>query len=650
MASAPAPFNHEPPSMLRGLRKASSSALGKGIMAGVVGFLILAFGVWGIGDIFRGYGRSTAAKIGDTEISIEQFRQEYNDRLQQIGRQLRRPITPAQARDLGIEAQIVGQLVAETAIDEKARKMGLRLSDAEVARSIMNDPGFRGPTGQFDRQRFEYAIRNAGYSEARYTAEQRKVSLRRELSLSIGADVPVPKTAALALERFENEQRAFDYVVLGPAQAGDVPAPTPEVLQKYFDERKALFRAPEYRKVVLLSVSPADVAATIEVSDADARRYYDDHRDRFGTPEKRRIQQIVFPNADEAKSAAESLAKGQSFEALAAERGKKDTDIDLGLVTKSELVDRAVADAAFALPEGGVSAPIAGRFGTTLLHVVKIEPEKMKSFDEVAGDIRHDQAIERAKPAIQNLFDKVEDERASGLSLEEVGKKLKLNVRTIEAVDRSGRDPSGTPVADLPAGVDVVASAFATDVGVENDPVQTKDGGNIWYDVVGVTRSRERALDEVKDKVVAGWRADQIAERLAAKATDMVDKLKAGAPFAEVAAANGLKVESKSGVQRGRAADPLSSRAIDAVFRTAKGAPGSAEGKTATERDVFVVTDVTVPAFDAASAQGQRYTETLRRAITDELVGEYVKRLEGDLGTTINPDALNRIRGGSTEQ
>jgi peptidyl-prolyl cis-trans isomerase D len=650
MASAPAPSNHEPLSMLRGLRKASSSALGKGIMAGVVGFLILAFGVWGIGDIFRGYGRATAAKIGNTEIPIEQFRQEYNDRLQQIGRQLRRPITPAQAHELGIEGQIVGQLVAETAIDEKTRQMGLRLSDAEVGRLIMNDPGFRGPTGQFDRQRFEYAIRNAGYTEARFAAEQRRVSLRRELSLSIGADVPVPKTAALALERFENEQRAVDYVVLGPAQAGDIPAPTPEVLTKYFDERKVLFRAPEYRKVVLLSVSPADVAATIEVSDADVRRYYDDHRDRFGTPEKRRIQQIVFPNAEEAKSAAESLAKGQSFEALAFERGKKEADIDLGLVTKSELVDRAVADAAFALPEGGVSAPVAGRFGTTLLHVVKIEPEKVRPFDGVAGDIRHDLALERAKPAMQNVFDKVEDERASGLSLDEVGKKLKLNVRTIDAVDRSGRDPSGTQVAGLPAGVDVVASAFATDVGVDNDPLQTKDGGNVWYDVVGVTPSRERALDEVKDKVEAGWRDDQIAERLTAKAADMVEKLKAGTPFAEVAAANGLKVESKSGLQRNRAADPLSSRAIDAAFRTAKGAPGSAEGKTATERDVFVVTDVTMPSFDAASAQGQRYSETLRRAVTDELVGEYVKRLEDDLGTTINQDALNRIRGGSTEQ
>ena len=132
--------------MLRGLRKASSSALGKGIMGGVVGFLILAFGVWGIGDIFRGYGRSSFAKIGNTEIPIEQFRQAYNDRLQQIGRELRHPVTPAQAHELGFEQQIVGQLVAEAAIDEKARQMGLRLSNEEVGRLITNDPAFRGPS------------------------------------------------------------------------------------------------------------------------------------------------------------------------------------------------------------------------------------------------------------------------------------------------------------------------------------------------------------------------------------------------------------------------------------------------------------------------------------------------------------------------
>src|SRR5262249_34140795 len=148
----------------------------------------------------------------------------------------------------------------------------------------------------------------------------------------------------------------------------------------------------------------------------------------------------------------------------------------------------------------------------------------------------------------------------------------------------------------------------------------------------------------------ARWHDDQVTERIDAKANDMVDRLKAGTPFAEVAAANGVKVETKAGIQRARQADPLSTRAVDTLFRTAKGVPGTAEGRNATERDVFVVTEVTVPPFDAASGQGQRFNERLRRAITEELFEEYVRRLEDDLGTTINHDAMNRIRGGSAEQ
>ena len=71
--------------MLRGIHKATSNWLGQSIMAGVMGGLVVSFAIWGIGDIFRGFGRNSA-KIGDTEISIEQFRQYYTDRLQQFGR------------------------------------------------------------------------------------------------------------------------------------------------------------------------------------------------------------------------------------------------------------------------------------------------------------------------------------------------------------------------------------------------------------------------------------------------------------------------------------------------------------------------------------------------------------------------------------
>src|SRR5215213_12009509 len=128
--------------MLRGLRKASSNWLGKVIMAAVVGFLVLSFAIWGIGDVFRGFGRSSLAKIGRTEIGIEQFRQIYNDRLQQLGRQIGRPISPDQARALGFDQQLLGQLVAETALDERTRQLGLGLSDAEIARRITEDPNF----------------------------------------------------------------------------------------------------------------------------------------------------------------------------------------------------------------------------------------------------------------------------------------------------------------------------------------------------------------------------------------------------------------------------------------------------------------------------------------------------------------------------
>src|SRR5215475_5896089 len=104
--------------MLRGIRTASANWLGKTVMGVVMGLLIVSFSIWGIGDIFRGFGRSSLAKIGRTEIGIEQFRQIYNERLQQIGRQVGRPISADQARAFGLDQQLLGQVVAEHALDE----------------------------------------------------------------------------------------------------------------------------------------------------------------------------------------------------------------------------------------------------------------------------------------------------------------------------------------------------------------------------------------------------------------------------------------------------------------------------------------------------------------------------------------------------
>src|ERR1700724_2326451 len=110
--------------MLRGMRKASSNWLGKIIMAVVMGVLIIIIEVWGTAYIFRGFGQSTLAKIGHTEISTEQFRQLYTEKLQQFGRQFGRPLTTDQARAFGLDRPVLQQTIAEAALDEETRRMG----------------------------------------------------------------------------------------------------------------------------------------------------------------------------------------------------------------------------------------------------------------------------------------------------------------------------------------------------------------------------------------------------------------------------------------------------------------------------------------------------------------------------------------------
>src|SRR5919106_875780 len=134
--------------MLRGIQRASSNWIGRAVMGVILGLIAISFAIWGIGDIFRGFGQSTLAKVGGTEIRVETFRQLYQDRLQQLGRQFGRPILPDQARALGLDRQFLNQLIAETVIDERTKSLRLGMSDAEMGRRLTQKPGVKGLKGQ----------------------------------------------------------------------------------------------------------------------------------------------------------------------------------------------------------------------------------------------------------------------------------------------------------------------------------------------------------------------------------------------------------------------------------------------------------------------------------------------------------------------
>src|SRR5216683_6274163 len=189
-----------------------------------------------------------------------------------------------------------------------------------------------------------------GYNEPRYLADRRKLTLRRQIADTVSAGLQPSKTLMEALSRFQNEQRAIDYVKLDAAQAGTIDPPSPETLAGYFDEHKAQFRAPEYRKISFVLITPEEIGKWSDVSDEDAKKLFEQRRDRLGTPEQRQVSQIVFPNAEEAQAARSRITGGLSFDDLAKERGLSSTDVDLGMVAKSAILDPEIADAAFSLP------------------------------------------------------------------------------------------------------------------------------------------------------------------------------------------------------------------------------------------------------------------------------------------------------------
>ncbi|MEA2881607.1 MAG: peptidyl-prolyl cis-trans isomerase [Bradyrhizobium sp.] len=626
------------------MRKASSNWLGKTIMAVVMGVLIISFGIWGIADIFRGFGQSTLAKIGHTEISTEQFRQIYTERLQQIGRQFGRPMTMDQARAFGLDRQVLQQIIAEAALDDNARQLGLGQSDAQTMRMITSDPNFKGVSGAFDPARFQATIRQVGYTEQRYIADQRKVSLRRQIANTITAGLEPPKTLIEALVRFQNEQRSIEYIKLDAAQAGTIDPPSPEALAAYFEDHKVQFRAPEYRKISFVVINPEEIGKWSTVSDEDARKIFEERKDRLSTAERRQVSQMVFPNIEEAQAARSRIGAGLSFEDLAKERGLNPADLDLGTVAKSGILDPAIADAAFSLNSGDVSEPVKGRFGTALIKVGKIEPGSQVTYESVAPQLKRQIAAERAREQVAKLHDKMEDERGGGASVVEAAQKLGLTPVTIEAADRSGRAPNGQPVAGIPPGLNVVSQAFSSDIGVDNDPIQF-NGGYVWFDVLGITPSRDRGIDEVKDQVETRWREDQIGSRLRSKATDIVQKLGQGGKLTDEAATLGVRVETATGFKRDATPPGLPGEVIQAAFRTPKDTAAQAPGPAGGELIVFRVTDVSVPPADLASDDIKKLKETLLRGLSDEQIAEYVTKLESRIGTSINQSALAQVTG-----
>ncbi len=357
--------------MLDALRAASKSWFGRIIRGIVMGLLIIAFGFWGIADIFRGFGANDLARVGSQTISVDAYRFAYQSELQQLQQRERRAITNDEARRMGLDREVLARLLSNAILDQTAHHFGLALSDHDLALEIVQDPAFKGPGGKFDQQYFDNRLQEMGFTEQRFIAEQRQTYLRRQIITALTYGLSVPNAMKDAIHRFYGETRSIDFIVLPKASITTVKPPSDADLQAYYDARLDDYRTHEFRKIVILPLTLQDLSEQLAkknpISDADVKKHYEDVKaQRFTQAETRHVEQIPFPDQAAAEAAEKKLAAGESFEALIAERKLSAKDVDLGTVAKDSMVDKTIADAAFSLPAGKVSEPVKGEFGWVL--------------------------------------------------------------------------------------------------------------------------------------------------------------------------------------------------------------------------------------------------------------------------------------------
>ena len=619
---------------------------GAGRFFGVIllGLLVISFAIWGIADIFTGYGSQTLIKIGDTEITQQDYMRTQQEVLRSMSASAGRSLSIQEARTMGLDNRVLERLIGGAAVDNHAEDLRLAVGDDAILQEIMKDPSFQDSTGQFSPIAFQQALRTVGLTEQGYLASQRERNLRRQLLSTVGKGVTAPQILLDALNRFNSETRTLRYVLVPDTAAGAVPEPTEEQLKSYYDNHRAKFTQPEFRKLGLLAVTPESVRDQVQITENDLKTTYEADKGQLGNPERRQVQQIPFADKAAADAALQKIQSGTDFMEVAKQNGLSEGDVDLGLLKRGDLADPAVAEVVFAAEENKVSGPVTGKLGSTvLLRVTKIEPGKTPTFEEAKPELEKKLLKERATGAIFDLHDKIEDERASGTTLAEIAGKFKLKFETIDQVDRQGRKPDGSTVT-LPAQQTVLDAAFSSDSGVENDLIDAKDEGVIWYDVLGVVPQQVKPFDQVKEDVAKAWRTDEVRTQLAKFTQDLVNALSGGKTLEDVAKELNAEVMSSDPLKRNDIGVNVLKPAVAQAFTLPQGGFGSAPSGIQEGRIVFQVDKITPPEpLDAAGLA--QVKQQLGLFVSDDIIAEYFGALEGRYGVSVNQEALAKLTG-----
>jgi peptidyl-prolyl cis-trans isomerase D len=610
--------------------------------------LVVSFGIWGIGDILRTKtSETTVAHVGDQTITADAFQREYQQQLKRTAAAFGNQFSPELAKQLGLPGQVLDQMVSQALFSELAGRMGLRAPDDVLTQILATVPMFKNEQGQFDRNRFAAYLQQLGMSEEGYIETLRRNLLINQIYGAIAAGANPPAQLVDAIYGYRNEKRSADTVLIADASIPQPPAPDDGALEAYLKEHADRYQAPEYRKLTILRLRPEALAAGIKISDDQITQYFNAHRDDYAVPEKRDFLIFALPEEAAAKAAADEIAKGGDFAAVAKKAAGQDP-ADTGLVAKNGLLPE-MAQPAFAAAEGAVAGPVKTVLGWQIAKVTRIVPGKPAVLADVRDKIAKQLAAQQASDEIVSLANKLDDTLAGGASLEEAAKTLGVPIQSVADVARNGEAPDGKPIGDLVGTPQLLPAAFSTDTGQTSSVTEDGTGGYFILRVDQVTPPALRPLDQVRAKLVADWQADARDKAAAEKAKQIMDRVKAGEDLKTVAQSMGLSVKRSLAFTRGQGdpiADiPASLAALIFDLKKGEAATSPNEQPANPGHVVAVLVDIEPANPGSDPAAVKTLTAEIGQSLGDDLLAQFRKALESETPVRTDMKAVDSLIG-----
>ena len=620
--------------MLDILRRSAGGVVG----VFLIGLLVFAFALWGIADTFTGFSNSTLASVGNEDIERDEYHLRLRQQIQQVSQQIGEPLTISQARSLGVDRRVLTDMLGMAALSGMAKNMGLAHSDEQVARQIINDPAFFGPTGKFDAPTFRSILRQNGLTEKLFVKDQREFHLRQQLMDSTVRQSLVPDALLSQMYNHVLEKRVARYLIISLDATDEVGDPTEEELENFFSETKLRFTEPERRNGSILLITPERFAETIKISDDEIRAEYDLSIDEFSSPERRAIDQLVLSSDDEITEINELLEAKRPFAEIVNAANQNLDDTDLGLITRDGLISGTLADRTFSMQEGEVSNIIQGPLGAVILRVRKIEQGTVRPYKEVRDILRDRLAYDRAVNEMIEFSETVEDERAAAIELEEIGQRFDLEVVKILNIDRDGNRGSdaGSSADRLVSSYPALTQAlFEAAIGEDLPMIEMPDGTFVWVRLDQITPSRVKPLEEVRADATAQWQLAERGKLLEAMAEHFVKKGNESGSFKSITKEIGRDPLVSEPMTRQVTNETFSEQAIEKLFSLQGGRFAWARVGFGADLVVLQAARITPPNADDGEATSLIHNGE-RGKFQSDLTAQFVRALQNSYGVTIN--------------